>query len=280
MSFRSNYWSCSRFADWLRGTMKPNSETSRGWHEWKNQAKQAHPVRYWIAEEGLDIVQDVLKWIPDRLYSIKYYVNNRWVTRTHALTAHPRDIKPGTWCDVGYRFLPCLFNELVDFVEIEQAWHHVVWDSQAREQFKTPWWAHGWWRWRTWRCPAAGLAYLDWASKLIHDESHGFSPTDEGYGSPTLQAISAREILALYHWWKEVYPHRPDPYEVSGWSQYCQEQRETTGYVLPDSEDETPDQREKTRRMLDHINKTEAEYESEDEEMMIRLIKVRRSLWT
>ena len=112
---RSTYWSNTRFAEWIRGTEKPAAETSDGWAAWNKMAAAAHPVRYWIAEEALDKLQDLVYWPYDQWHNIRYYINNRWVTRSHALTAHPRDIKPGNWCDVGNRFLPCLFNELVDF---------------------------------------------------------------------------------------------------------------------------------------------------------------------
>ena len=117
----NHYWTCSKFADWVRGTPKGEAKTSEGWDNWHKLAGQSK-IRYWLAEEGLDYLQKVVFYVPDTLYSIKYYINNRWVTKTHALTAHPRDIKPGRWCDVGNRFLPCLFNELVDFVEVELAW--------------------------------------------------------------------------------------------------------------------------------------------------------------
>ena len=119
MAQHRNYWSCSALADWLRGTPKPTAETSTGWRDWKKAAKFAHPVRYWMADEALDYIQDFVTWPVRKLYDIKYYINNRWVSKTHQLTAHPRNIKPGHWQDVGSRFLPCLFNELVDFVEIE-----------------------------------------------------------------------------------------------------------------------------------------------------------------
>ena len=76
---RSNYWSCGRFADWLRGTAKPHSETGTGWKAWKNLARVSHPVRYWIAEEGLDKLQDFVYWPVDRLYSVKYYAVKRWI---------------------------------------------------------------------------------------------------------------------------------------------------------------------------------------------------------
>ena len=119
---RTTYWSCTKLANRIRGKKKPLAATSEDWDVWHKEAKQAHPIRYWIAEEALDKVQAFIWWPVDKIYSVKYYINNRWVTRTHALTAHPRDIKPGQWMDVGYRFLPCLFNELVDFVEVELAW--------------------------------------------------------------------------------------------------------------------------------------------------------------
>ena len=71
---RNHYWSCSKFADWLRGTASPAAETSKGWREWTARAKQAHPVRYWLADDGLTYLQNFIFYIPDKLYDIKYYV--------------------------------------------------------------------------------------------------------------------------------------------------------------------------------------------------------------
>ena len=276
---RSTYWSCSPFADWLRGTGKLQAGTGREWRLWRDEAKQRHPVRYWIAETGLDAVQDFVNWPADRLNDIRYYINNRWVTRTHALTAHPRDIPPGEWRDVGNRFLPCLFNELVDFVEIEQAWHHVLWSDKDRKKYQVPWWRSGWLRWRIWRSPEAGLEYLRWASGLTMDESMGLEPGEEGYGEPTYQAKAAKEILELYTWWKEVYPLRPDLHDASGWSEYCASRRDN-GLDFFDMEDKTPEDAERCRIALDKTREIEKAYNDEDEAMMIRLIRVRHALWT
>lgn len=269
---RAHYWSCSGFADWLRGTAKPSAATSKGWRDWKNTAKAAHRFRYWLAEEALDAIQNVLYWPADKLNDIRYYINNRWVTRSHALTAHPRDIKPGQWCDVGHRFLPCLFNELRDFVEVETAWHHVLWDEEARKQYSVPWWRSGWLRWRTWRCPEAGIAHLEWASTLTHVDNKGVE-------RPTGQAVTAREILDLYHWWTEEYPNRPDVYDATGWTAYCDRQRKDKDDILG-FEDETPAERKSTKQMLKEIDRLEKQYAREDEQMMIRLIKIRQGLWT
>jgi hypothetical protein len=277
---RRNYWSCSVFADGIRGTPKPSAGTGRKWQEWEQQAKSAHPVRYWIAEEALDAVQNFIWWPVDRLYDIKYYINNRWVSRTHSLTAHPRDIKPGQWRDVGDRFLPCLFNELVDFVEVELAWWHIAWsDQDERKKYHAPFWATGWFRWRTWRCPQAGLDNLQWQMSLTNDSSWGLQPGDERYGEPTAQANNAKEILALYTWWTEVYHQRPDPHHASGWTAYCNMKRERGDHIL-DMESHTPEEAEMSRTALDKSQEIEQAYHSEDEEMMMRLIRIRQSLWT
>jgi hypothetical protein len=275
MAWHSNYWTCSKFADWLRGTTKPKCGTGKEWREWEKAAKDKYPIRWWLAEEGLDYIQDFVTWPERKLNDVRYYINNRWVSHTHALTAHSRDIPRGEWRDVGNRFLPCLFNELVDFVEVEQAWHHVMWDEEARKKYHTPWYRSGWLRWRTWRCPDAGIDYLKWAVTLTNKEFIEEGEQEE----PTYQAKAAKEILELYTWWKEVYPKRLDAHDASGWTAYCDMRREK-GYHLLDLEDKTPEEAEQCKTALDRTREIEEAYEKEDEEMMIRLIKVRQALWT
>jgi hypothetical protein len=276
---RNHYWTCSKFADWVRGTAKLEMGTSEQWDEWTTTAQMKHNFRYWLAEEGLDILQRIVYWPTDKLYGIKYYINNRWVTRTHSLTAHPKDIRPGQWCDVGNRFLPCLFNELVDFVEVELAWWHIVWDEEARKQFKSPWYATGWFRWRTWRNAECGLANLEWQRQLRWKEEEVGSDF-KGLGELTPQAVKAQEILDLYTWWTQTYRNRPDPYEASGWTAACEAQRLANGGKLSWNTPKDPVLKKQSDKAHKLLQKIEADYEKEDEQMMIRLIKVRHGLWT
>jgi len=282
----NHYWTCSKFADWLRGTTKLKSGTSEEWSDWEFRAKRDYPVRWWLAEEGLDYAQRFVFFIPDGLHSIKYYINNRWVTRTHALTAHPRDLPPGQWRDVGNRFLPCLFNELVDFVEVEQAWSHIAWGSKEdRAKYNPPFWATGWWRWRTWRCPQAGIDHLDWAMTLTVGEDFGVEKDHKDFGKPTGQAERAREIKELYLWWTTVYPNRKDPMDLSGWSDLCEQRRikaeaEGKGGLWASLNDQNTTERKESTRILKLCQKIEKQQNDEDEAMMIRLIKARDSLWT
>lgn len=276
---RSHYWTIGKFADWVRGTPKLKCGTSEEWDEWTRKAQGESRLRYWLAEEGLDILQKIIFYPTDKLYALKYYINNRWVTRTHSLTAHARDIKPGTWCDVGNRFLPCLFNELQDFVEVELAWWHIAWDDEARKKFEAPWYARGWFRWRTWRNPECGLANLEWQRQLRWKEDE-VGADFKGLGELTPQAVKAQEILDLYNWWTVTYRNRPDPYEVSGWTAACEAQRLANDGKLSWSTPKDPVLLKQSNKAHKLLQKIEAAYEKEDEEMMIRLIKVRHGLWT
>lgn len=282
---RVHYWSCSSFADWVRGTIKSGAKTAEDWDAWHKTSKRASPWRYWIAEEGLDALQDIVYWPNDVYHTIRYYIANRYIDRTHALTAHPRNISRGDWCDLGNRFLPCMFNELVDFIEVELALHHVAWDKEARARYNAP---RKFLRsWRTWRSPEAGLDYLRWATELTNEE--WLSDESKHLAEPTGQALAAREMLELYNWWKNIYPNRPDPHDASGWSAWCNRRRsklkEEDGEdyrwsSLFSQENETEEQRKEARAILDRCSEIETQYEGEDLQMMIRLLKIRKHLWT
>lgn len=241
---RIKYWANSKFADKLRGVPKPKWGTPQEWKEWKETAKK-RKIRYWLAEEGLDYIQDFFNLPNDTYHKIMYYMNNRWVTKTHMLKS---TLPKGAWYDLDTRIIECLFNELVNFVEIELAWHHIMWRKD--EVKEAPWWRRIL-RYRAWRSPSHGIKHLEWASALKDEQ-----------GKPTQQALGALEIKILYDWWK-ARVNRPDPYEVSGWTI-----------------DWTGKTDENAREQLDKLNIAEKQYEDEDTEMLIRLIKIRKNLWT
>jgi hypothetical protein len=171
-----------------------------------------------------------------------------------------------------------MFNELVDFVEIEQAWHHCMWSDEERKKFDVPWWRSGWLRWRSWRCPEAGMAYLNWASTLTNEEFLDDDKKSEAV--PTYQATAAKEIIELYTWWTTTYRNRPDPYEASGWTAACEASRSANGGRLSFSEPKDPALKKASDKAHKLLQKIEKAYEKEEEEMMVRLIKIRQSLWT
>lgn len=281
----AHYWACTKIGDMIRGTIKPMAATMDEWNEWDTRAKQAHPFRYWLVEDAFGVVQDAIGYIPRKFTSARQYLDNRFITRSNSLTASPKNIPPGTWCDVGDRFLPCLFNELKDFVEIEKGWMNVIWDTEAQRKYNTPWRVlHRWVRFfptSRWRSAEAGLAHLDWEISLMCDESYGLSPDDPQYNEPTPQAISAAEIKALYLWWTLEYPNRPDPHDLSGWTEWYETKYPNGLFDNPTPT--LPIWREDTVKSTEVLNKLmeiEAKYDAEDEAMLYRLIKIRHSLWT
>ena len=275
---KSTYWSCSKFADWIRGTPKLDAGTAEEWNIWKKTAKEK-PIRYWLAEEGLDYLQNFIFWPSNRFRNIVFYINNRWITKSHALTSN---LKRGKWQDFDERLLHAVFDELVNFVEIEQAWMHVVWSEEGRKKYRTPWY-RTFFRIRLWRCPEAGLAYLDWAAELKKDEEW-IDKNDPEYGKPTFQALAAQETRALYNWWKHERPNRPDPMDTSGFSSYYEERRKEAELRGDDlllgmlNSDKTRDERSDNLSSICH--KMEEEQDEEDTNMLIRLVKIRHSLWT
>ena len=271
------YWTCSKFADWLRGTSKPFAGTSEEWNAWENKAK-AKKFRYWLAEEGLDYLERFVYWPTNRINDIRCYINNRWVTKSHALTSN---LKRGSWYDLDTRLLHAVFDELVNFVEIELAWMLVICSEEECKKYKGPWY-RTFFRIDVWRSPEAGLAYLKWASNLKVDEDW-VDKNDPNYGQPTPQALAAQETLKLYKWWKEERPERPDPSDASGWSKYCEEKQNEAkgsgadswcGFISNNMKDEHAD------NILNLYRQIEKEQIEEDTAMLIRLVQIRQSLWT
>ena len=274
-----NYWTCSNFADWVRGTPKIPSGTSEEWTKWHKDAKLAHPVRFWLAEEALSELDDAWNYVPTKINNVRYYLNNRYTTKTHALTSN---LPKGQWHEFETRLLHCTFDSFVDFIEIETAWSHVMWgDKEERAKYKMPWWRGQWWtRWfKEWRSPEAAIAHLEWEMTLKNIE--WYKETDPEYGKPTHQAIAAKEKWALYYWWKHVRPQRVDEHEYCGWSAYCEERRlgDPDGWLFGAGSESKKDKK-RSSAILEAVRKLEEQHANEDEEMLIRLIKLRKSLWT
>ena len=257
-----NDWSYSKFADWLRGTPKPLAGTTEEWNAWEKTAKRKK-IRYWLAEESLNYLQNFVCWPANRIKDVRNYISNRWVSKSHALTSN---LERGKWHEFDTRLLHAVFDELVNFVEIEQAWMLAISSEEEDKKYKTPWY-------RTlfhigvWRCPEAGIAYLEWAAELKHD-SDWTDKKDPNFGEPTFQALAAQETLALYKWWKNERPKRRDPMEASGWSDYCEKRRKAakangddtfSSSFITNKEDE-----ESSRNILDLSHKIENEQEEED----------------
>jgi hypothetical protein len=77
-----------------------------------------------------------------------------------------------------------------------------------------------------------------------------------------------------------TYRNRPDPYDASGWTAACEASRLANGGRLSFNAEKDPVIKKASDKAHKLLQKIEAAYEKEDEAMMIRLIKIRGSLWT
>lgn len=84
-----------------------------------------------------------------------------------------------------------------------------------------------------------------------------------------------REIWTIYNWWTKVRPARKDPTDDIRCPEHIVGNNgETNRFFLVDGDDEVWDNAMKL------LHKLEDEWKKEDEEMLLRLFKVRDYLWT
>lgn len=88
------------------------------------------------------------------------------------------------------------------------------------------------------------------------------------------QNASTQEIWTLYNWWTKVRPNRKDPREHIRHPKYVSDENGFHEIFLIDGDEEVWD------NAMQLTKKLESEWEKEDEEMFMRLIKIREHLWT
>lgn len=267
---RIKYWSNSSFARNIQNTFglmsKPTAATVEEWREWINTTKQSRPTIFWITEDVLDIIQNIVYFPHDVYRNIRRYIRNRFIDKLHYIDTK---LEPGEWYDCDSRLLHGMCELVVDFVEGEKAY---CYDTLCYMNDTIP--------------PlkdrrVAGLAYLEWEMSLNYNEDMGVEPTDDLYGQPTPQAETATAVTEIYLWWKDVRPSRPDAYDVSGWSEYCEKTRGTNDDIFCGLDsDKTEEDSQSTQTMLLTIDEIQKKYDNEDTQMLLRIVQIRKGLWT
>lgn len=247
---------------------KPSALGWDAWSRWHRDTRLARPVAYFIMQTVPDKFDDFIKFFTKPVNDLRYGLRVRIFDRYHVINT---GLKPG-YADMDTRMMHGLFNMLVEFVEVEKAHMQVVFDPAERKLRKHPWWSKGYTRFKSFRDAEAGLAHLKWEMTL---DGANLPLYDQ---SPT-QASAAREVWELYHWWKFVRPIRPDPLDASGWSEHCDLLTLAGKHVLGDTP-HTAEELDRSTACLKKSHELEQMFDDEDEQMLIRLVKVRKSLWT
>jgi len=247
---RTHYWSSSKFASWIRGEEKPFALEWGAWEEYYDDLKKRKPFRYWFTEVFLKNLQNIVYYPYDLCTEVRIYIRNRWIDKTHYLKT---GLIPGKYYDFDYRLMHGMFNELVDFVEIELALN-MKWSNETNKKYS----------FKNGRCIEAANDYFKWANNLkIKNESGKIVLSD--------QAKSSRKIQKIYEWWKNKRPNRVNPMEKSGWSKIY-DNIESNGFKIKPPKN--------SHVYYSKLLKIEDSYNQEDEDMMIELIKIRQHLWS
>lgn len=246
----------------------PAAGTADEWVDFEVQFKSNAPVRYFLTHK--------LPYVSWKRVSWKYTNIVDWVryriVRYHVIHT---GLKPGYY-ELETKMLHANFQLLVDFVEIEKAWMQK--GSNEREDnapfrylkryipFRRTW------NNITFRSRELGIEHLNWEITLDDPELDDHERSDH-------QARVAREVLDLYLWWKDIRPAReelPLPEdEFDGVSKYG------ILYTMSDRfKRDHPNAYKARKDWADAVRVQEEAWGREDDENLIRLIKIRHSLWT
>lgn len=257
----------TRIRRWLRFN-PPEAATSVEWAEFNARFKREAPIRWRLSELSDWVAVKVMR-VKDLIWEIRYRTTHRY----HVVRP---DLKPGYY-DTDDLILHTSMGLLCDHIEVRLACRNLWADTHDDDPAvarRARWIA----RWRDLkssvgvktRDPARGIAHLEWETTL-DDPS---LPEDEQ--SPH-QAAAAREALAIYKWWREVYPTYENNYDDFPHKTF--EDSDVDFFCALDTPEKNA-HRAELRVWFDKVRKLEVEQDKTTEEMMCRLVKLRTSLWT
>lgn len=248
------------------------------WDDWHKETKAARPIAYFFCEAAPSFINKTTRKMAKPFSDVRIWISNV-AYGTHMMRA--RTLERGKWHEFGDRMLHANFGAFVDFIEIEMAGHHLACSKDAREEFQGPQWFHkpilfllGVPQWRS---EESAASFMKWEMSLD-------DPDAEGEGHPP-QARAAREHMILYTWWKHVRPARKDSWEVSGFKKFHEEMdakygEDSTLRLFSKRKTLNAAERQEYDRLNALSSKIEESYAKEDDDMLIRLMKTKDSLWT
>lgn len=240
----------------------PGALSSKGWRLFDKEFKERAPIRHWIKKDFRKTFILPIKW---KYESINHWIRYRTYDRYHIVDT---GLKPG-YHEIDTLMLHSNFNMLKDFIEVEQAKRSYYWSDEYEKDASwcekhMPFYR----RFYPFRRPDLGIKHLEWASTLD-------DPALPLYEQSPTQARAARESLALYNWWVNDRPARKE-------IEYVEYNDQGLGYLASlddDFDKEAPDFKAHCVSAKSQFEQADS-WEEEDTEMLVRLMKIRKSLWT
>ena len=193
--------------------------------------------------------------------NVKYWFKYRTTTKHHVVNT---GLKPG-WYDTDTRILNANFQMLCDYVEVECAWMYYAFRCEKGLKHPTPWYKR---------------PFTQFRSKELGIKSLELD-INEGKHPPTVEG--SKKILKLYKWWNEERPNRPDPWQRV--NTLSEKEDWTSPFVKKQNKDGTiefvmKEQSPQMKRAVKAASIKESQQYEEDTKMLIKLMKIRDSLWT
>ena len=250
-----------KFRQWMNFN-PPAALDMDGWNDFEDEFRKKAPFRYFIKYAIVLRIDGLFNLLDRKAWKLR----NTYIRKYHLVD---------TKLDYGYheidtRMLHANFELLVDYVEIECANIATAFDGEAREK------ALGWryklpplLRFKEFRSRELGMKHLEWETTLVN-------PTLSEYERNLGQAQRAVQVIILYTWWKDAYPNRE--------SLACPLEREDDDkplrFLSAKWKKDNPEKSEAVAQWSKDSFQQELDWDDEDNEMLIALIKIRKGLWT
>ena len=266
-----------KIEDYLKnraGVATPKVETFSGWRRHEEDYKKKAPLTHTVFNIFDYIDTRIHWWIINPVTDFFYGIRCRFIIRPWMADSK---LNRYSWMDKDTLILHANFETLINYVEVELATYGF---GRNTENKFLEFWNHTpilrFFRPETRRIKH-GLNYLRWCIKLAKPWAKDYDEcyVVDGKVKEGSQPWCAKEALELYKWWKKIRPNRPDPHDASGWNQYYKSKTDR-GISIFDDEYEGDSQASEIHKKCFEI---EEQYTQEDTDMLIRLIKIRKSLW-
>jgi hypothetical protein len=229
-----------------------------GWEIWKNDLRKQHPIIYFLTEFVPDIWRSLKHTFITPIYNIVYNIRCRFVKKYYLIdTRLPRT----SYYDITEKMLWANFAMLQDYVEIELAQMFEWSNKPISNQFTSS---------------QKGMLYCQYFFEQWESECKKDGCPEDIFNPGYVDSIKQfyKEVYDLYNWWVFGRPIRINAFDLSGYyttiTKYPEYDKRKINDNIPDEIGEC----------YKKINEIETSYAIEDQEMLIRLIKIRERLWT
>lgn len=251
-----------KFIRWMKFD-PPYALNADGWVEFDARFKKEAPIRYFLIRGRFRKILWKVKFFFSRKF---YYVVDRLLDRKHMVDT---GLKPG-YHNTAERMLHANFSLLVNFVENECA---RIYASSSRERMLN---LFGWKAFLPWRIRMAlkrnseyareyGLKYLNWCIEAEAERAEEYREVD-----------SLRKVVSLYEWWTETRPNREE------YNSPLLEAYDPNNHIMLTSSSkwkkDNPELVRKHEIYIEQRLKQEEIWDAEDEEMLVELVGIRKSL--